>query len=172
MSELKRIWLQPECCATPDVGRLWCEHDEPEPCPDGEPWVEYVRADEITRLRAVSGVIQDDMAALMEVLGISTHARDATPHMVMHGEVIPEARRLRAENERIRAGPQWMDVTPVEDVSALRARVEKLTKALLSIQRRVEHRYRTGVGWSSLRMGEVEKIAATCRRALRGETDG
>lgn len=50
MSELKRIWLQPECCANND-GRMWCEHDEPVECPDGEPWVEYVRADEITRLR-------------------------------------------------------------------------------------------------------------------------
>lgn len=38
-----RIWLQPECCADPDTGRLWCEHNEPVECPDGQPWTEYRR---------------------------------------------------------------------------------------------------------------------------------
>jgi len=41
----ERIYLQPKCCASEDVGRLWCEHDSPEDCEDGEPWTEYVRAD-------------------------------------------------------------------------------------------------------------------------------
>lgn len=38
-----RIWLQPECCADPDTGRLWCEHNKPIECPDGQPWTEYHR---------------------------------------------------------------------------------------------------------------------------------
>jgi hypothetical protein len=41
----ERIYLQPKCCAHEDIGRLWCEHDSPEDCEDGEPWTEYVRAD-------------------------------------------------------------------------------------------------------------------------------
>lgn len=41
----ERIYLQPKCCETPDVGRLWCEHDAPVACEDGVPWTEYVRAD-------------------------------------------------------------------------------------------------------------------------------
>jgi hypothetical protein len=40
-----RIWLQPPCCATSDVGRLWCEDPDPVDCEDGVPWTEYVRAD-------------------------------------------------------------------------------------------------------------------------------
>lgn len=48
-----RIYLQPKCCADPDVGRLWCEDDEPVrcECPEYDPetdergtWTEYVRA--------------------------------------------------------------------------------------------------------------------------------
>lgn len=38
----------------------------------------------------------DDMTALMEVLGISTHARRVSPHRVMVDEVIPAALALAA----------------------------------------------------------------------------
>lgn len=41
----ERIYLQPACCATPDVGRMWCEDPDPVDCEDGVPWTEYVRAD-------------------------------------------------------------------------------------------------------------------------------
>jgi hypothetical protein len=46
VSEPKEIYLQPECCADPDVGRLWCEHDAPVDCDDGIPWTRYVLADQ------------------------------------------------------------------------------------------------------------------------------
>ena len=26
MTDPERIWLEPECCACPDTGRLWCQH--------------------------------------------------------------------------------------------------------------------------------------------------
>lgn len=45
MSDHETIYLQPECCADPDTGRLWCDHDAPEDCEDGAQWIEYVRAD-------------------------------------------------------------------------------------------------------------------------------
>lgn len=44
---LKVIYLQPECCADPSTGRLWCEDDNPErercdnPDCDGS-WHRYV----------------------------------------------------------------------------------------------------------------------------------
>ena len=41
----ERIYLQPECCATPDAGRLWCEDPDPVDCEDGRLWTKYVRAD-------------------------------------------------------------------------------------------------------------------------------
>ena len=60
MSDPEAIYLQPECCADPDTGRLWCEDDAPVDCEDGKPWTKYVRADmaeqqaaEIERLRAL-----------------------------------------------------------------------------------------------------------------------
>lgn len=45
MSDHKRIWLQPECCACPTDGRLWCQDPDPVDCEDGVPWTEYIRAD-------------------------------------------------------------------------------------------------------------------------------
>ena len=51
MSDPTEIFLQPECCAIPGEGRLWCEHDAPESCMDGVPWTRYVRADEIEYLK-------------------------------------------------------------------------------------------------------------------------
>jgi len=51
MSDPAEIFLQPECCAVPGEGRLWCEHDAPEDCEDGVPWTRYVHADQIDRLR-------------------------------------------------------------------------------------------------------------------------
>lgn len=39
------IFLQPSCCASPDTGRLWCEHDAPEDCDERRPWTPYIRAD-------------------------------------------------------------------------------------------------------------------------------
>lgn len=46
------------------------------------------------RLRGF-GVMQDDMTALMLVLGIPTCARDASPHEVMVNEIIPKAKACR-----------------------------------------------------------------------------
>ena len=50
MTDLKRIYLQPECCADPDTGRMWCENPDPESCEDGNHWTEYVRADRVKAL--------------------------------------------------------------------------------------------------------------------------
>ena len=44
MSDPEVIYLQPECCADPEVGRLWCEDDAPADCEDGKPWTKYVLA--------------------------------------------------------------------------------------------------------------------------------
>jgi hypothetical protein len=63
MSDPEAIYLQPECCADPSVGRLWCEDDAPVDCEEGKPWTKYVRADlaeqqaaEIERLRALLSI--------------------------------------------------------------------------------------------------------------------
>ena len=45
MTDHKEIYLQPECCADSETGRLWCVDDAPEKCEDGKPWTRYIRAD-------------------------------------------------------------------------------------------------------------------------------
>lgn len=45
MSDPKVIYLQPECCADPELGRLWSETPGPVDCEDGKPWVKYTMAD-------------------------------------------------------------------------------------------------------------------------------
>ena len=66
-----------------------------------------------------SEVIQDDMAALMTILGISVHARSASPHDVMVNEILPaiiklQARLLRAELKNARRTSYQQLMTPVE----------------------------------------------------------
>ena len=46
MSDPDRIWLEPACCADPYNGRNWADEPEPgDPCDEGVPWTEYIRAD-------------------------------------------------------------------------------------------------------------------------------
>lgn len=45
MSDHPRIYLQPECCADEEMGRVWCDHDAPDNCENGVKWTEYVRVD-------------------------------------------------------------------------------------------------------------------------------
>lgn len=45
MSDHPRIYLQPECCADPDSGRLWCKDPDPDSCDNGNSWTPYIRAD-------------------------------------------------------------------------------------------------------------------------------
>lgn len=40
-------------------------------------------------------VVQRDVADILDALGLGTHARDASTHEVVQGEVIPEILRLR-----------------------------------------------------------------------------
>lgn len=54
MPEHERIYLQPECCAG-EEGRLWCQDDEPQSCPDGRKWTPYIFAGNL-RERLFSGL--------------------------------------------------------------------------------------------------------------------
>ena len=49
MTNPKTIYLQPECCADPSIGRVWCEDNEPESCDLGVPWTEYVLSTPLAR---------------------------------------------------------------------------------------------------------------------------
>lgn len=67
MSGPKEIFLQPECCADPDVGRLWCEDDAPIDCEDGNPWTRYVRADEIERLTGLVSIYKQRDGQILDL---------------------------------------------------------------------------------------------------------
>lgn len=45
--------------------------------------------------RAAESTMQDDMATLLDALGLGDHARDKSPHLVMVEEIIPKATRYR-----------------------------------------------------------------------------
>lgn len=45
-----RIWLEPDCCADPSTGSLWCQDNVwVGTCEDGVPATEYIRADVAAR---------------------------------------------------------------------------------------------------------------------------
>jgi hypothetical protein len=49
-----RIWLEPDCCSDPSVGRTWALHNEWEDCEEGVPATEYVRVDLMTNEDAIA----------------------------------------------------------------------------------------------------------------------
>ena len=58
MTDHPRIWLEPECCAEPSVGRVWCQVNQWTCCPAGEcdapKPAEYVLASEVAALVAAA----------------------------------------------------------------------------------------------------------------------
>ena len=52
----KYIWLQPECCAYPDLEKMWCPASSmkdpgPVDCEHGKKWTRYIRFDNHEHLR-------------------------------------------------------------------------------------------------------------------------
>ena len=63
-----------------------------------EPLRAYYRQGEF-RGTGDNDVTQNDMRHLMDVLGLSTHARPESPHEVFVSEVIPKVIQLKAKNK-------------------------------------------------------------------------
>jgi len=59
MTDHVRIYLQPECCADDDVGRLWCQDSDPQSCPEGVPWTPYILKSEYDALKAENDRLRD-----------------------------------------------------------------------------------------------------------------
>lgn len=100
-----------------------------------------------------SAVMQDDMAALMEALGMSSHARPSSPHRVMRDEIIPRARQLVASEspaELDQAHPE-----PLGDADALTDEIMVLIVA----------RERIGDTLPVLRNAILHTLRATLRSA-------
>jgi predicted regulator of amino acid metabolism with ACT domain len=66
-------------------------------------------------------VMQDDMAVLLRALGLSDHARNASPHEVMINEVIPAVRTLVEKRTPERAIPNVTDRPTLRDQFAMAA---------------------------------------------------
>lgn len=81
MSDHERIWLQPNCCTSPYDGRQWCEDNVFE-CDDGNPAVEYIRADLAAERIA-------ELEAALKERGwqpIKTAPKDSTSILVMNND--------------------------------------------------------------------------------------
>ena len=63
---------------------------------------ELKRGDATFRGSGDNDIIQNDMRHLMNVLGISTHARPISPHEVFVSEIIPKVAALKRENEALK----------------------------------------------------------------------
>lgn len=68
MSDHTKIYLQPECCAGEDTGRLWCQDNEPESCPDGEKWTSYILQSEYDRLQSDNEALRERVAVQEDTL--------------------------------------------------------------------------------------------------------
>ena len=65
MTDPLEIYLEPECCADPSVGRRWSVHDECQDfCEHRKSCTRYVRADEVDRLRACRDELRDVTEAM------------------------------------------------------------------------------------------------------------
>lgn len=71
-------------------------------------------------------VMQNDIAAVLRALNLGDHSRDASPHEVMVGEVVPAIERMRQE---IDTAVVARDVA-IANRDAIAAEWEKVTKAL------------------------------------------
>ncbi len=76
--ELKVIYLQPECCVDPEFGRVWCEHDSPEPCPDGKRWDKYTIIPEGFALVPIKNIMKVERSSDQSVTIVTTSCRTAS----------------------------------------------------------------------------------------------
>ena len=59
-----RIWLEPDCCADPSTGSLWCQDNVWQgTCEDGVPATEYIRADVAARQVAEAIAVERERCA-------------------------------------------------------------------------------------------------------------
>lgn len=93
MSDYTRIYLQPECCVDPDVGRCWCPDDGPQDCPEGATWTPYILASEYDLLQAENEALRQELSSA----GTRIKGLMATNDMT------------RAENEALRARVAELD---------------------------------------------------------------
>lgn len=85
----ERIWLQPECCADPGSGRLWCQDNVfSGECDDGHEPTEYVRADLSARPLSMTGEAPD-FAEMLDVLV------DCRRYLTEFGSVEPSSLAFR-----------------------------------------------------------------------------
>lgn len=119
MSDYTRIYLQPECCADPDMGRLWCQDDEPETCPDGEKWTPYVLASELDQKQA------DLDRALARVAELKASVTELIQH---YSETWDLPILQRAEVARDGATDAFILRKQAEAVEAFVAKFPRLTK--------------------------------------------
>ncbi len=113
MSDHERIWLQPDCCSDPDVGREWADAADPEPCEDGASWTEYVRADLFAA--QVASLLAETDRASSELAGrLRAEGELADVKTLAEREREAQAARIAALEGALRLGRAYVDLALVE----------------------------------------------------------
>lgn len=69
------IWLEPDCCADPSVGRTWCQDEFAFECEEGGKAVKYVRADLVEAKPTTESLAPEERAMLRRTLGLDGNYR-------------------------------------------------------------------------------------------------
>jgi hypothetical protein len=100
MSDHERIWLEPECCACPDTGRLWCQDKV---WPSGECKVEpteYVLAAALSAAEARVAKAHNYVAALSRMIFALLRGNEIPhPEVQHHHEMAVD---IKAREARLR----------------------------------------------------------------------
>lgn len=70
-------------------------------------------------------VYQDDIHALLEALGLGTHARPEPPHEVLHSEIIPKINDLTMSYDGVASGSAYKNFTTITSESDIDVRLEE-----------------------------------------------
>lgn len=169
MADAERIWLEPECCAEPGVGRTWCSVNEWACCPAGEcdapKPTEYVRADLVAAREAAAAEAMREACAQYcngreRIYAARACAASDVPDQVVAAGM---AACFESAEDAIRALP-----IPAADALARaleRARAEGMEAAAAILEREAAH-------WREWSAGELARNAAAAIRARGKETSG
>ena len=133
MSDPAVIYLQPECCADPGTGRLWCEDDAPVDCEEGAPWTKYVlAADAEAAIDALEAKRVGQVAAMNQIIATVTERADKAEAEIERAVQSFDAWRANPYTKVLEASIE-NDYAPKSEIEcAVRVAVEMVLRGMRS----------------------------------------